>query len=123
MKAIQLNKPRIIAWAIVISFQPPVQAITPVLDGYAYELYDDIIIDTNNHIINIDSNMVNCEQPNGDPPLDTVLYALYNTSQFIGIRQFTYNTNIQTVFFTSETGNLLCDNGVYVDTIYAGSFE
>ncbi len=97
--------------------------ITPVLDGYAYELYGDVAIDTENNVITIDSNMQNCQQPNGDPPLDTTIYALYNNSEFIGLSQFVYKTSSDTLFFTSETSNLVCSNGVYVDTIYAGGFE
>lgn len=106
-----------------ITALPAVADITPVLDGYAYELYDDVIIDTENNIITIDSNLQNCQQPNGDPPLDTTLYALYSNSEFIGLSQFVYKTSTDTLFFTSETSNLVCSNGVYVDTIYGGGFE
>ena len=98
-------------------------SVTPVLDGYAYELSSDVIIDLEDQIITIDSNMENCEQPNGDPPIDTSLYALNNNSEFIGILQFSYNTTTGTMFFTSETGNLVCANGVYVDTLFANGFE
>ena len=45
--------------------------VTPVLDGHAFELYDNVIIDTVNNVITINSNMQNCQQPNGNPPLDT----------------------------------------------------
>jgi len=97
--------------------------LTPVLDGYAYELSADVIIDINNHVITIESNMQNCQQTGGEPPIDTALYALFSNNQFIGLQQITYNTMTDTLFFSSETSDLTCDNGVYVDTIYAGDFE
>ena len=100
--------------------------VTPVLDGYAYELNSDVVIDTQNNIISIDSNMVNCLQPNNNPPLENTLYALHDVNspnQFIGLNQITYNTSSGRLFFTSETSNLLCTNGVYVDTIFADDFS
>ena len=97
--------------------------ITPVLDGYAYELYDDITIDTTNKIIILNTNMSACEQPNMDDPVDTTVYALDNGTQYIGLSRTTYNIASQRVYFSSETSNLYCTDGVYVDTIYEGDFE
>lgn len=102
------------------------EPVTPILDGYAYELYDDIIIDTLNQIININSNMIGCQRPQGTPPLETSLLALHNVNdlnQYIGLDQIVFNTVSGKLFFTSETSNLTCLNGVYVDTIYLGDFE
>lgn len=96
---------------------------TPVLDGYAYQLFSDIEIDTSNQIISIESNMLNCEQPNGDPPADTEPYALSTNNQFIGLSRFVYNVDNNHIYFTSETNNIVCDNGVFIEIIFTGSFE
>ncbi|MCB1582433.1 MAG: hypothetical protein R3E90_00865 [Marinicella sp.] len=101
-------------------------SVAPILDGYAFELYSNVTIDINNHIITIDSNMQNCEQPNGSPPLEDNLYALHDSNypnQFIGLSQITYNTSSGRLFFTSETSDLFCINGKYVDTIFANDFS
>jgi len=98
-------------------------AVTPVLDGFAYELNSNITIDTQNHNIIFDSNMLNCQQLNGDPPLDTQLFAISTNSQFIGVTSFYYSIDHGNYYFNSETGDILCDNGVYVDTIFSNDFE
>ena len=86
-------------------------AVTPVLDGYAYQLNSNISIDLKNQIISFDSDMLNCQQPNGDPPLDTVNFAANTNGQFIGVTQFYYIIAHGNFYFTSETVDLLCDNG------------
>ncbi|MGJ8663052.1 MAG: hypothetical protein ACSHWU_05340 [Marinicella sp.] len=97
---------------------------TPILDGYAYQLFNDIEIDIENQVIIVNSDMRNCEQPNGEAPLDTEPFALRSSNnQFIGLSHFAYNITHNNIYFTSETNNLLCDNGVYVDTLFYGSFE
>ena len=101
----------------------PASAITPVLDGYAYQVNSDVTIDLENHNIIFESNMLNCFQPNNNRPLDTVLFAIITNNQFIGINHFTYNTNQDRIYFTSETSNLTCENGTFVDTLFYGDFE
>jgi hypothetical protein len=122
-KMMNFTKPAMLVIISNVTCAVVAAPLTPVLDGYGYELYEDVIIDTENNIITIDSNMQNCQQMNGDPPLDLNLYALFNNNQFIGLKYFNYNTTTDTIFFTSESVDLICDNGVYVDTIYKGTFE
>lgn len=123
---IKRASPLFLALTAAALFPFEVKSVTPVLDGYAFELFDDVIIDTENNIITINSDLTNCLQPNGAAPLETAFLALYNINdadQFIGLNHISYNTFTGTLYFTSETGNLICDNGVFVDTIFAGGFE
>ena len=108
---------------LIAVFVNPASAITPVLDGYAYQLNSDVTIDLVNHNFIFDSNMLNCEQPNNDPPLDTALFAIITNNQFIGINQFTYSISQERLYFSSETADLICDNGIYVDTFFMDGFE
>lgn len=116
-------KPLIVAACICFSITPSAQAAIAVLDGYAYILTDEVLIDSDNLIIDIQSSMTQCEQANGDLPLDTAPLALHVNSQFIGLLRFEYSIIQGKLYFDSETGDLICDNGFYVDTIHTDSFE
>lgn len=99
------------------------QAVTPVLDRHAYQLTSDISIDLVNKIISFNSNMLNCEQANGSPPLDTADFALHSNSQFIGLNNFSYRTKTNQLWMTSETNDVLCTNGQFIDEVFSGDFE
>lgn len=107
------------AWMNSAKAQNP----TPILDQYAYTLSGDVMIDLTNQNIIIESDMVNCQQENGQPPIDTTAYALYTNNQFIGLVDFKYDTYHNKINFYSETNDLICDNGVFVDVLFTTSFE
>ncbi len=96
---------------------------TPILDRYAYTLTGDVMIDLANQNIIIQSDMFNCQQENGDPPIDTTPFALFTNNQFIGLVDFRYDTYHNRIYFNSETNGLICDNGVFVDVLFATGFE
>ncbi len=96
---------------------------TPILDQYAYTLSGDVMIDLTNQNIIIESDMFNCQQENGDPPIDTTPFALFANNQFIGLINFRFDTYHNRIYFNSETNDLVCDNGIFVDVLFATGFE
>ncbi|TDR20429.1 hypothetical protein C8D91_1401 [Marinicella litoralis] len=101
----------------------PAQAVTPVLDGYAYIINSTVVIDFDNQIINFDSNMNNCQQANGQPPIDTSVIALTSNQEIIGLNSMTYNVKQGVIYFFSETSDIICSNGIYVDTLFEEGFD
>ncbi len=99
-------------------------ALDVILDGYAYEVNSDITFDVDQQIINIDqSNMTNCQRPGGFLPLDDVNISLQTNSQSIGITNNQYFFAENLYVLTSQTSDVICDNGVYVDDIFVNGFE
>ena len=96
---------------------------TAILDQHAYTMTGDMIIDLSSQNIIVFSNMLNCQQENGDPPIDTQAYALFTNNQFIGLNRFKYDVDQNTMVFISETNDLVCDNGVFVDVLHVTGFE
>lgn len=95
-----------------------------VLDGYAYEVSSDISFDLEQQIIHINqSNMTNCLRPGGFLPLDDVNTSLQTNGQSIGITFNRYYVTENIYLVTSQTSNVVCDNGVYVDEIFSDSLE
>ncbi len=126
MSNLNLSKPCLLGLLVCTITPVMAQTVTPVLDGYAYQFNSNVVIDFNNQIINFNSNMLNCLQQNGQPPVDTSVFALTTNKQVIGLNQMIYNINHLrqgTIYFTSETGDLICNNGIFVDTIYIDGFE
>lgn len=101
----------------------PAQQIIPAMDNYAYQFNSDVVIDFDNKIINFNSDMINCLQQNGQPPLDNSVYALTTNAQIIGLKKMVYNVDQGVIYFTSETADLICTNGVFIDLIYNNGFE
>ena len=99
------------------------QNLTPHLDQYSYLLNGHVSIDLSNQIVSFASNMTNCQQANGNPPLDTGPTAVFTNGQFIGIKKMRYDIYDRTVGFISETGDLSCDNGVFVEVLFAEDFQ
>ena len=99
------------------------QNLTPELDQFAYTMTGDVNIFLDSQIITFTSNMTNCQQANGNPPIDTGPTALVTNAQFIGITAFRYNLKNRKVQFNSETRDLICDNGVFVEVLFTDDFE
>lgn len=95
-----------------------------ILDGYAYEVFSDVLIDLPNKTFTIaDSEATNCLQPIGAIPLNTPgTFTLETNNQDIGIERNRLVVAANLLYLTSETSNLLCDNGVFVDQIFEQSF-
>ncbi|WP_223787434.1 hypothetical protein [Marinicella meishanensis] len=112
-------------WAALANAQeaPQTMNLTPVLDGHAYQLNGDVMIDFANQIIHFNSDMTECLQANGQPPLDTLDWAAATNLQFIGLQRFSFNTSHNNLYLSSETADVLCDNAVYVDTLFANGFD
>ncbi len=95
-----------------------------ILDGYAYEISSDISFDLQQQIIHIDqSNMTNCLRPGGFLPLDNANTSLQTNGQSIGITYNRYFVTDNIYLVTSQTSNVICDNGVYVDDLFVNGFE
>ena len=95
-----------------------------VLDGYAYAVSSDIAISLGQQTINIpDSDLENCLRPGNLIPLNNADLSLITNNQAIGISRFKYFVFGRLVFLTSETSNVVCDNGIFVDQIFVQSFE
>lgn len=95
-----------------------------ILDGHAYSVNSNVNININQQTIFIaESDLFNCMRPNGLPPLNNASMTLIANNQDIGIEQFRYYVEAQLLFLTSETSNLVCDNGVFVDQIFVQGFE
>lgn len=98
--------------------------IEVVLDGYAYTVNSDVAINLGQGTIIIpDSSLENCERPNALIPLNTAYLTLITNNQDIGIDQFKYSVQSRLMFLTSETSNVVCDNGLFVDQIFGQGFE
>ena len=124
MRNVKPLTPYLVGMGLCLSIQPSFASdITPVLDGYAYHLNGDINIDLSNRLITFNTNMGECRQPNGDPPLDTEPYALATNGQFIGLQAFNYHFSHRNIYFSSETLNLVCPGGWYVDTLFGHGFD
>ncbi len=96
---------------------------TPHLDKHSYALTGDAFINLTNKVIIVQSNMTNCQQANGDLPLDTNPAAMYTNSQFVGLSEIKYNLFSNIITFNSETNDVVCDNGVFVETLFSTAFE
>ncbi|MCX7552708.1 hypothetical protein OS175_02355 [Marinicella sp. S1101] len=96
-----------------------------ILDGYAYEVFSDVLIDLPNKTFTIaDSAASNCLQPSGSTPLNTPgNFTLETNNQDIGIERNRLVVAANLLYLTSETSNLLCDDGVFVDQIFVQSFD
>ena len=95
-----------------------------ILDGHAYSVNSNINININQQTIFIaESDLFNCLRPDSLPPLNNASMTLIANNQDIGIEQFRYYVEAQLLFLTSETSNLVCDNGVFVDQIFVQGFE
>ncbi len=95
-----------------------------ILDGYAYAVNSNVNININQQTIFIaESDLFNCLRPDDLPPLNNASMTLIANNQDIGITQFRYYVEGRLLFFTSETSNLICDNGVFVDQIFVQGFE
>ncbi len=95
-----------------------------VLDGYAYVINSDVAINLSQQIIYIaESDLENCLRPNDLIPLNNVDLTLITNNQGIGINQTRYAVESRLLFLTSESINLVCDNGVFIDQIFVQGFE
>jgi len=125
MSHFKIPKPRLLGLLVctLIPGIAPAQQLILALDKYAYQFDSDVIIDFNNEIIDFDSNMINCLQPNAQAPLDTSVFALSTNLQIIGLKKVIYNVEQGVIYFTSETADLVCTNGIFIDLIYNNGFE
>ena len=98
-------------------------AVTPVLDRHAYLLSSNVNIDLENKIISFSSNISGCQQADGSPPIDTSDYAVFTNNQFIGLNRFFYNTRSDRLWMISETDDLTCINGVFIDPVFNSGFD
>ncbi len=94
-----------------------------VLDGYAYALNSDVTIDFDQQLISVESELENCLQNNNQAPLTNSNWTLISNNEVIGIEQFRYHIESQLLFLTSETSNVVCDNGLFIDQIFVHGFE
>ncbi len=94
-----------------------------ILDGYAYLVTSDVMINLGQQSINFASDIENCLRPDNQPPLNNATLTLLTNNQNIGLDQFRYQIEERLLFLTSETSNLVCDNGVFVDQIFTNGFE
>jgi len=95
-----------------------------ILDGYAYTVYSNVTISLNLQFIFIaDSDLVNCLRPNGLIPLNNADTTLITNNQGIGINKIRYAVESRLLFLTSETSNVVCENGLFVDQIFVQGFE
>ena len=94
-----------------------------VLDGYAYVTSSDVIINLEEQTINVESEIENCTRPNNQPPLNNSNWTLITNNQEIGIEDFHYIIESRLLFLTSETSNVVCDNGLFIDQIFVDGFE
>ncbi len=95
-----------------------------ILDGYAYAIFSDVSIDLDQNSINItDSEIENCLRGDGTLPLNTANLTLKTNSQNIGIANFRYLVDGRLLYLTSETSDLDCDNGIFVDQIFYQGFD
>ncbi|MFC3192801.1 hypothetical protein ACFODZ_00980 [Marinicella sediminis] len=99
------------------------QAVTPVIDRYAYLLSSDVTIDLTNKIISFSSNINNCQQAGGSPPTDTSEFAVFTNNQFIGLSYFRYDTRKKQLWMISESNDLICENGLFINDIFDNGFE
>ncbi len=128
MRAMSLkNISRPLVLGILVSALTPIntwaQSLSASLDKYAYQLNSNVVIDLNNEIIDFDSNMVNCLQPNGQVPIDTSVFGLSTNGQVIGLKKVNYDVDQRVIQFTSETSDLICINGIFIDLIYMNGFD
>jgi hypothetical protein len=117
------SQTRSLAFLVSVFAWANAHAVTPLLDRQAYLLSGHINIDLTNQIVSFTSNMSQCRQANGDPPLDSQLLALHTNKQFIGLHSLRYDTISNQLQMTSETLDLKCNNAVFVDDIYQNDFE
>ncbi len=95
-----------------------------ILDGYAYTVNSDVAINLGQQtVIGVETNSVNCAQANGSMPLNNATMTLVTNNQNIGLDRFQYFISDRLLFMTSETSNVVCDNGLFVDTVFAQGFE
>lgn len=96
-----------------------------VMDGYAYPIISDVVFNIDNRTITIaESETYNCLQFNQSLPLNSgTNFTLLTNNQSIGISNTKYSVDSNLLFFTSETNNLICDDGIDVDTIFTQGFE
>ena len=95
-----------------------------VLDGYAYAVNSDVTISLNQQFIFIaQSDLINCLRPDDLIPLNNADLTLITNNQGIGLEQFRYAVESRLLFLTSETNDLACDNGLFVDSIFSHGFE
>ena len=95
-----------------------------ILDGHAYTVNSNVNININQQTIFIaESDLFNCLRPDNLPPLNNASMTLIANNQDIGIEQFRYFVEGRLLFLTSETSNLICDNGAFVDQIFVQGFE
>jgi hypothetical protein len=98
--------------------------IEVILDGFAYAIFSDISIDLEQKtIMIIDSEIENCLRSTGSLPLNTANLTLMTNNQDIGIEQFRYLVDSRLLYLSSETSDIVCDNGVFVDHIFYQGFE
>ena len=100
------------------------ESVDLILDGYVYSVNSNVNINTNQLTIFIaDTELENCLRPNGLAPLNNSNMSLIANNQDIGVEQFHYFVASKLLFLTSESSNLVCDNGVFVDQIFVQGFE
>ncbi len=108
---------------LVLNLDAKAENLIVILDNYAYQPSSDLTLDLSHKIFSMNSNMIDCHRLWGGPPLDTNDYALHTNSQFIGLDQFKFNVPQNIVVLKSETGDLICTNGIFVDPIFQSGFE
>jgi len=94
-----------------------------ILDGYAYAVNSDVSINLEPQTIVVDSELENCLRPNGQLPLNNASWTLTTNNQEIGIEHFRYAIESRLLFLSSETSNVVCDNGIFIDQIFVHGFE
>lgn len=95
-----------------------------ILDGYAYAINSNLSINLGQQTITIpDSDLENCMRTGGLLPLNNAYFTLLTNNQAIGIDQFKYFVESRLLYLTSETSNVVCDNGIFVDQIFDQGFE
>lgn len=96
-----------------------------ILDGYAYQVNSDIVYNINNNTLSIaESDATDCMRPGDLLPLNSAgSMTLLTNSQSIGISRTRYLVEGNLLFLTSETSNLICNNGVFIDQIFVDDFD
>jgi hypothetical protein len=117
------SRSRSLAFLVSVFAWTSGQAVTPVLDRYAYLLSSNVSIDLDNKIISFSSNMSGCQQADGSPPTDTSDYAVFTNNQFIGLQRMSFNTRTNRLWMISETNDLTCANGLFIDPLFDNGFD
>ncbi len=121
-----LSKQTALCVSVLLSTTPVMaqNQLELILDGHAYGVNSNVTSNLANKTITVtDSEATNCLRPGNLTPLNNAgNFTLLTNNQAIGIVQSRYWVKNKLLFLTSETSNLICNNGIFVDRIFKEGF-